>query len=92
MIRLGKVYSNLMVDVQPDNEKLVQRATNIIAEISGSAPEEAAAALREYGSVKAAVLALLTGLEGEDVHAVLAENGGRLREALNFAAKNQENW
>ncbi len=82
MIRLGKVYSNLMVDVQPDNEKLVQRATNIIIEITGSTAEEAAAALHEYGSVKAAVVALVTGLEGQAVENRLAENEGRLKQSL----------
>jgi N-acetylmuramic acid 6-phosphate etherase len=82
MINLGKVYGNLMVDVQPQNEKLQQRAVDIIVAISGVAAADAASALQEYGSVKAAVIALLTGLEGADVQAALTKHGGRLKEAL----------
>ena len=82
MIKLGKVYSNLMVDMRPDNEKLVQRATNIIVEISGASPEEAAAALHQYNSAKPAILALLTGLQGEEVHETLAAYDGHLKSAL----------
>lgn len=82
MVRLGKVYGNLMVDVQPTNEKLVRRAQNIVQEAAGVSAETAAAALAEYGSTKAAILALLTGLNGPRVHERLAKCGGRLREAV----------
>jgi N-acetylmuramic acid 6-phosphate etherase len=82
MIRLGKVYSNLMVDVQPDNEKLLQRATNIIVELTDANPDEARQALQRYGSAKAAIFALLTGLQDDQVHNTLARHDGHLRNAL----------
>ena len=82
MIRLGKVYSNLMVDMRPDNEKLVQRATNIIVELTGASPQEAAHSLLQYHSAKAAIFALLTGLQGNQVHETLATHNGHLRSAL----------
>ncbi len=83
MIRLGKVYGNLMVDVQPTNRKLVQRARNIVREATGAGAEDAAAALEQYGSTKAAILGLLTGLDAPRAHELLAEHDGRLRDAVN---------
>jgi N-acetylmuramic acid 6-phosphate etherase len=83
MIRLGKVYGNLMVDVQPTNRKLVQRARNIVREATGAGAEEAAVALERYGSTKAAILGLLTGLDVPRAHELLAEHDGRLRDAVN---------
>jgi len=83
MIRLGKVYGNLMVDVQPTNRKLVQRAQNIVREATGASAEDAAAALARYGSTKAAILGLLTGADVARAHELLAQHGGRLRDAVN---------
>ncbi|MEJ5198170.1 MAG: N-acetylmuramic acid 6-phosphate etherase [Anaerolineae bacterium] len=83
MVRSGKVYSNLMVDVQASNAKLVQRATNIVREVTGVGEEEARAAIGRYGSAKMAIFALLSGIaDGEAAAAALAAHGGRLREAL----------
>ncbi|MFN8476135.1 MAG: N-acetylmuramic acid 6-phosphate etherase [Anaerolineae bacterium] len=82
MVRLGKVYQNLMVDVQATNQKLVQRAISIVQEATGASAPEAEQAIRTYGSAKPAILALLTGLEGDDVQRLLAAHRGRLREAL----------
>jgi N-acetylmuramic acid 6-phosphate etherase len=82
MIKIGKVYSNLMVDVVPTNRKLVQRGKNIVAEIAGVSIEEAEKSLEEYGSTKAAILSLLTGLTGEKVHATLERYDGHLRKAI----------
>ncbi len=58
MIKTGKVRSNLMINVRPTNEKLVERATRIIMELSGADRESAAKALAEYGDVPAALEAL----------------------------------
>lgn len=85
MIKIGKVYSNLMVDVVPTNQKLVQRGKNIVAEIAGVSIEEAEKTLKEYGSTKAAILSLLTGLTGESVHATLERYDGHLRKAIESA-------
>lgn len=84
MIRLGKVYSNLMVDVQPTNQKLIRRAVAIVTEATGVDPEVAEQALADYGSTKAAIFGLLTGMERDEVDALLAAHGGRLKEALSM--------
>ena len=83
MIRLGKVYSNLMVDVQASNAKLVQRATNIVREVTGASQDEARRAIERYGSAKVAIFALMSGIEDDEaVRAALAAHGGHLRDAL----------
>lgn len=61
MIGLGKVYKNLMVDVKPTNEKLVERATGIIAKVTGVTGEEAHKYLLEANkNVKVAITMILT--------------------------------
>ena len=55
MIKTGKVRSNLMVNVRPTNEKLVERATRIIMELSGVDREHAALLLAKYGDVPTAL-------------------------------------
>lgn len=85
MIQIGKVYSNLMVDVQPTNDKLVQRAKNIITELTGVSPEEAAESLQTYKTPKAAILALLTSTEGDEVHRLLDKHDGHLKKAIGEA-------
>ncbi|MED3878858.1 N-acetylmuramic acid 6-phosphate etherase [Priestia megaterium] len=85
MIQIGKVYSNLMVDVQLTNDKLVQRAKNIIAELTGVSPEEAAESLQTYKTPKAAILALLTSTEGDEVHRLLDKHDGHLKKAIGEA-------
>lgn len=58
MIKTGKVRGNLMINVRPTNEKLVERATRIIMELSGASRADAAAALQKYGDVPSALDAL----------------------------------
>jgi N-acetylmuramic acid 6-phosphate etherase len=82
MIRLGKVYGNLMVDLQPTNRKLARRALTIVREATGAGPDEARAALAVHGSAKAAIFALLSGLSAAAVRQALAAHGGRLKDAL----------
>ncbi len=82
MIRLGKVYENLMIDVTPTNDKLRTRAVNIIQSITEASQTDAETALKTYGSVKAAAFALLTGASGEEVHTILAANDGHLKRAV----------
>lgn len=83
MIGIGKVYSNLMVDVQPSNKKLVQRAKNIVIEATGSSEEEAERALSDHdGYAKAAILQLLTDLSPSDAQALLKKHKGMLKQAL----------
>ncbi|WP_457630330.1 N-acetylmuramic acid 6-phosphate etherase [Oceanithermus sp.] len=82
MLRLGRVYSNLMVGVQTTNAKLIKRAAQIVAEISGRSIEEAGRALESAdGDSRVAVL-LLRGYGLEEAREVLRAAGGNLREVI----------
>ncbi|WP_431781002.1 N-acetylmuramic acid 6-phosphate etherase [Streptomyces chumphonensis] len=83
MIRLGKTYGNLMVDVRASNAKLHARSRRILAlatDADDAAIEAALAA--SSGEVKPALLMLLTGSDAEAAARLLTEAGGRLRTAL----------
>lgn len=83
MIRLGKTYGNLMVDLRASNEKLRARSRRIVALATGAADGEVEAALAATdGEVKNAVLVLLGGVDGPTAARLLEEHGGRLRAAL----------
>jgi N-acetylmuramic acid 6-phosphate etherase len=83
MVRLGKTYGNLMVDVRATNEKLRERALRMVVTITGAPRERALAALEESGmQVKLAVLRLERGWDAAEATARLAAVGGRLRVAL----------
>lgn len=83
MVRLGKVYRNLMVDVRPLNRKLVARAVRIVAEAVGAPPEEAEGLLERAGrDVKVAIVMARTGCTPEEARARLERAGGRVRAAL----------
>ena len=88
MIRLGKTFGNLMVDVQPTNTKLHARARRIVEQACASAgkpisADEAAEALAASGGeVKTAIVALLLGVDAEQARQRLAEAGGSVRVAL----------
>ncbi len=81
-IRLGYVYGNLMVNVQPKNAKLIERARGIVAGKAGVPYERAAGLLDEAGGhVSAAILMGKLGIEREEAERRLAE-AGSLRRAL----------
>ena len=83
MIRLGKVYGNLMVDVMPTNEKLVRRAISIVATAAGVEEELARQTLEACGfSVKTAIVMLVRGLSAQEAEARLKESGGVIAKAL----------
>lgn len=82
LIRLGYVYGNLMVNVQPTNAKLRDRAARIVATITGLNQQSAADLLSQAGSVKTAVAMHRLGLDRLQAEAHLAAAHGRLREAL----------
>jgi N-acetylmuramic acid 6-phosphate etherase len=83
MIRLGKTYSNLMVDVQPTNAKLRQRARRIVAEAAGLDLQRATAILSACnGEVKTAIVAVLAGVSPELARIRLHETGGYVRKAI----------
>jgi len=83
MVRLGKVYDNLMVDVVATNEKLRGRARRLVQTLTGRDAREATELLAAAGgSVKLAALMGRAGLDAEAAAAVLARHGGSLRASL----------
>lgn len=83
MIRLGKTYGNLMVDVDASNEKLRARVRSIVAHATGEPVERIDAALTEaHGDAKVAIVSLLTGDDAETARARLDEAGGIVRRAV----------
>ncbi|MYR46193.1 N-acetylmuramic acid 6-phosphate etherase [Streptomyces sp. SID5910] len=83
MIRLGKTYGNLMVDVRASNEKLRARSRRIVALATGAGDEEIERALAATdGEVKHAILALLADVDGPTAARLLADSDGHLRAAL----------
>lgn len=84
MVKLGKVYQNLMVDMKATNIKLVDRACRIVVEATGATREEAEQALKQTDyEVKPAILMILTGVDAPTAQARLADSRGYLRPALN---------
>jgi N-acetylmuramic acid 6-phosphate etherase len=82
-IRLGYVYGNLMVNVQPKNTKLVDRARRIVAQAAGVSYERAGELLEEAGNnVRTAILMGRTGIGRSDAEHKLAAAGGRISRAL----------
>ncbi len=83
MIRLGYVYGNLMVNVQPKNEKLVDRATRIIAEATGVTIQQAGDLLEISGrDVKTAIVMGRLGVGASAAREKLAAARGHVRQAL----------
>ena len=83
MIRLGKVYGNLMVDVMPTNEKLVRRAISIVSTAAGVEEELARQTLEQCGfSVKTAIVMLVRGLNAQEAEKRLKEHGGVIAKVL----------
>ncbi|MFD5138048.1 N-acetylmuramic acid 6-phosphate etherase [Streptomyces sp. NPDC057699] len=83
MIRLGKTYGNLMVDVRASNEKLRARSRRIVSLATGAGDEEIEAALAATdGEVKNAILTILGGVDGPTAATLLADSDGHLRAAL----------
>jgi N-acetylmuramic acid 6-phosphate etherase len=82
MVRLGYVYGNLMVNVQPTNEKLTDRARRIISAIAGVSYDEASRLLSEAGAVRTAIVMHKRNLSRSEAEAELAAAKGRLRIAL----------
>lgn len=83
MIKLGKVYGNLMVDVQTNNEKLIERAKNIIVEATNISKEEASKYFEVAdNNVKLAILLIKTGVSKEVGIELLDKNKGYLAKAI----------
>ena len=83
MVKLHKVYGNLMVDVRASNAKLVQRALRLTMLASGADEAAAQAALAaSHGSVKLAIVMLKAGVDAPTAQARLAAARGSIRGAL----------
>ncbi len=83
MVRLGKTYGNLMVDVVATNDKLRSRVRRVVAHATGATDERVAAALAAAdGDAKVAIVALETGLDVEAARARLDAADGVVRRAL----------
>lgn len=89
MIRLGKSYQNLMVDVKATNAKLVARAARIVMQATDCTNQEAKTALKETDyDAKLAILMILTGLDKESATEQLKAKQGYLRKVV-IAQANQ---
>ncbi len=88
MIRLGKTYGNLMVDVRASNDKLRARSHRIVALATGADDQEIERALSATdGEVKNAILAILAAVDGPTAARLLEQSDGHLRAALAAATE-----
>lgn len=86
MIRSGKVYGNLMVDVEATNQKLVQRQINIVRQATDCDEATAQQALAAcQGHCKTAIVMVLAGLQADEARILLSQNHGFIRQALRDA-------
>jgi N-acetylmuramic acid 6-phosphate etherase len=83
MVRLGKTYGNLMIDVHAANEKLRARARRAVAVATGAAPDAVERAIEAaHGDAKVALVSLATGVDADVARARLDAVGGNVRKAL----------
>jgi N-acetylmuramic acid 6-phosphate etherase len=83
MVRLGKTYGNLMVDLKAGNRKLLARSLRILESAAGLTSADADAALREAGGdVRVAIVAARLGVDAREARRRLHDAGGRVRAAL----------
>ncbi len=83
MVRMGKAYQNLMVDVVQSNEKLRTRAENIVMAATDVSREQARRTIDEAnGKVKLAITMILTGKDAASAQALLDQSGGSVHNAL----------
>jgi len=83
MIKLGKVYGNLMVDLKASNKKLYDRAHRIVCYVTGVDTETASEYLQLSNmNTKLAILMIKTGLSAKDAEVLLEQNDGRLKDSI----------
>ncbi|MCY8225589.1 N-acetylmuramic acid 6-phosphate etherase [Bacillus haynesii] len=88
MIKMGKVYENLMVDVKVSNDKLKERAIRIIQTVTGVPKETAAQALEKSNNqVKTAIIMLKTNEDAASAEKLLQKSEGDIEKALSFYEK-----
>lgn len=87
MIKLGKVYGNLMVDVKATNEKLVERTVSIVKSATGCTDQAARAALDQCGwAAKTAILMICCNLNAQQASLVLEQADGRVAKAIELSS------
>lgn len=90
MIKTGKVYQNLMINVQPTNEKLIQRSINIIVDATGIENHLAADFLEKAdNNVAAAIVMIKTGVSNKEATQLLKDYKGRISDILRM---NDSKW
>lgn len=73
MVRIGKVYSNLMIDVRPSNQKLQQRAINIVSQVAQVSTQVAEQALKDaHNEVSEAIVMIISGVNADRARTLLA--------------------
>ena len=88
MVKLGKTFGNLMVDLQPTNAKLRDRAARILSLLSGLSPEKARERLELAGwSLKLALVMALRDVDEATARQLLEQHGGRVKEAVAAAGE-----
>ena len=91
MIKLGKVYKNYMIDVQPTNEKLEYRACSIISNLANVDESEANKLFIESGkSVKLAIIMSITGKTKEEASLALTKTEGHMKKAIDLLNKEEK--
>ena len=89
MVKLGKVYGNLMVDVQATNQKLVNRAVRIVCAAAGVEEKEAEEALKQSSfSCKTAIVMLLLKTDAAEAARLLAGSDGRIAQVIQSNRRN----
>ncbi|NEW07849.1 N-acetylmuramic acid 6-phosphate etherase [Paenibacillus sp. SYP-B3998] len=87
MIRVGKVYQNLMVDLHPSNAKLIFRSKRIIGMATGASEEDVHTAYTAAdGHVKTAIVMLLAKVSAKEARNMLTQSDGFVRQAIKLAA------
>lgn len=91
MVGTGKAFGNLMVDVQPTNEKLRARALSIVEQACGTDASRAEAALEDAGGMaKPAIVSILGGVDAKTADTLLAQASGDVRRAIALAQDTQQ--
>lgn len=87
MVQMGKVYGNLMVDVQMTNEKLVDRAIRIVQKATDCDKETAEKALKASQSSKVAIVSILASVDANKARELLEQADGYVRDAVELSKK-----
>ena len=83
MVKQGKTFGNLMVDLQPRNDKLRDRSVRILADLGQLSPHQACQLLSQAGgNLKLALIMALAQVERKEAHALLKKHRGRVKSAV----------